>query len=982
MSAVLVAALIAIPVESVVDRAQGLDPLLFGIAFGLCAGASLFEVFAPGHHSFQPNLVIFFWAAVLSPPWAMAILAAACFVPGRVLRGSRWYMTAFNVANYSLGGLLVHEIAADSGGVWSQSPAEVAGAFLAGAATFVALNHVLIVAVIRTAQRRPLSEAARVVRDGWSLDLALAMTGAVLALLWTAGRPYVALAAGPMLLIYRALWIPMLRHKSQTDPKTGLFNSEHFTSLLNDAVEHATRHREVLSVVMLDLDHLRLVNNRCGHLAGDRLIRDVAGVLIDVCPPNGIAARFGGEEFCLLLPAHGTAEARAVAENARLRVESLSLRQEDTDDELHVTISGGVASYPEHGGNATALLAAADAAVYDAKLGGRNRIRSALPPETRDLLASPPVPLEVPPAMPPPAPRPAAPSPAPAPTAEAAAPPTLPVPEQPALTLDDPALVDLPYASNGRAEEDEEAAAAPAEDPGTKRRLRTYVGLLCTAAVGLCAFGNVGRILDHPVLFALLIGSVLALDLVRIDIFERATISPATVPTLASAYFFGPLGPILTEAVILSVRVLRREVAVDGDVREDGLLLRWTFDFGALGLAGAGAAGVIAVLPSSGRLAVFGALVAGGLAYYVVNVTLLAFVMSIAEGQSPAAVWRERLAWLWTHYIGFGVVAGTFVISQDTLGLYVFLVFGLPMVMLWVSQKQYVDRSRSSVTELRRSHDELALANKRLRGLLEDNQALLGRMHRSYLSTITSLARTIEAKDPYTGGHTERVARSPHARGRAGLRRRELRAVDVGSVIHDIGKIGIPDHILLKPGKLDPRSSPRCAAIPRSPATSSPSSSCPDRQADGPRPPRALRRQRLSGRPGGGGDPAGGPDPVGGRRARRHDQRPALPGALPLETARAEIEAQTGRQFCPRVVAALGRVLGSRPRLLRGRGGDRGRGRARLAHGPLRRPPVLGLDGHTSRRLDVRRIEVEQVLPLHLATGHRATTVPGSPEPE
>ena len=85
-------------------------------------------------------------------------------------------------------------------------------------------------------------------------------------------------------------------------------------------------------------------------------------------------------------------------------------------------------------------------------------------------------------------------------------------------------------------------------------------------------------------------------------------------------------------------------------------------------------------------------------------------------------------------------------------------VFGIPFAMLWVAQKQYLDRSRSSVTELRRSHDELERANERLRGLLSDNRDLLGRMHRSYLSTITSLARTIEAKDPYTGGHTERVS--------------------------------------------------------------------------------------------------------------------------------------------------------------------------------------------------------------------------------
>ena len=487
VGAVMVAALLAVVAESFTDRAQSLDLTLFGIAFALCAGASLFEVFAPGHHSFQPNLVIFFWAAVLSPPWALAILAAACFVPGRVIRGSRWYMTAFNVANYTLGGIIAHEIASDTGAFWSHSPSAIVGGLLGAAAAFVALNHLMIVAVIRTAQRRPLREAGRVVRDGWSLDLALAMTGAVLALLWSSGRPFVALAAGPMLLIYRALWIPMLRHKSQTDPKTGLFNSEHFTSLLNDAVDHAVRHREDLSVVMFDLDHLRHVNNRCGHLAGDRLIRDVADVLTDVCPPGGVAARFGGEEFCVLLPGHATAEARAVAENARLRVEALSLRMDDAHDELHVTISGGVASYPEHGDTANGLLGAADAAVYDAKLGGRNRIRSALPPETRELLASPSGPLELPPTS----------SPTPCLhrcrartrlSSVAASPSRRTSWTTPRRPLSPPGsrLPSRPAAGWTTGPR----RRRPVQEPATQRRLRTYVGILCAAAVGVAFLGR------------------------------------------------------------------------------------------------------------------------------------------------------------------------------------------------------------------------------------------------------------------------------------------------------------------------------------------------------------------------------------------------------------------------------------------------------------------------------------------------------------
>ena len=101
-------------------------------------------------------------------------------------------------------------------------------------------------------------------------------------------------------------------------------------------------------------------------------------------------------------------------------------------------------------------------------------------------------------------------------------------------------------------------------------------------------------------------------------------------------------------------------------------------------------------------------------------------------------------------------------------------------------------------------------------------------MHRSYLSTITSLARTIEAKDPYTGGHTERVAElAGTLAAELGFDEAELQAVNVGAVIHDIGKIGVPDRVLLKQGPLDRgRVRGDRSATRRSRATSWPTSSC------------------------------------------------------------------------------------------------------------------------------------------------------------
>lgn len=293
--------------------------------------------------------------------------------------------------------------------------------------------------------------------------------------------------------------------------------------------------------------------------------------------------------------------------------------------------------------------------------------------------------------------------------------------------------------------------------------------------------------------------------------------------------------------------------------------------------------------------------------YYLVNAPLLAIVMGLAEGKGPLAPWRERLAWLWPHYLFFGALAGAFVISERDLGLSVFAVFGLPVLVVWLSQKQYLDRSRSSVAALRKSHTELELANRQLRSLLDDNQALMRRMHRSYLSTITSLARTIEAKDPYTGGHTERVARVALAlAAQLEFDEEQLQAVNVGALIHDIGKIGVSDHVLLKPGKLD---DDEFAEIRRHPEISS------YIVADLELPPIVKQMVRSHHER---YDGSGYPDalegeeiPLAARILAVADALDAMTSdrpyrkALSVSLAREEIERAAGTQFCPRVVQAL-----------------------------------------------------------------------------
>src|SRR3954453_22402317 len=390
IGAVLALALAAVAAAVAVADDPTLDLALFAIAAVLCATGNLFEVFAPANFSFPPNLIVFLCGALLLPPWAVAVLAVLSFLPGWLAHRFRWYMVAFNIANYAIAGLAAHMIvrtAGNFGGHWSPDFAS-AVALAAAAVAFVTINHALSVAVVTLARGRSLRHSAEDMLGVMPMDLALAMTGACLAALWLTTPALALLAFGPIVLIYRALWVPLLQHKSRTDPKTGLYNSEYLEKELEDSLASAKSGNRGLSVVMIDLDQLRLINNRHGHLAGDRLIRVLADAVSESATAhNGLAARFGGDELCVLLPDTGLDQAREIAEKMRARIEDIDVPFDDVGQRLSITASAGLAAYPEHADTAEGLLRVADAAVYDAKLGGRNRTRTALPPAARDALA-------------------------------------------------------------------------------------------------------------------------------------------------------------------------------------------------------------------------------------------------------------------------------------------------------------------------------------------------------------------------------------------------------------------------------------------------------------------------------------------------------------------------------------------------------------------------------------------------------------------
>ena len=135
------------------------------------------------------------------------------------------------------------------------------------------------------------------------------------------------------------------------------------------------RYSRSLSLMMIDIDHFKLVNDKYGHQAGDKVLIKLARIFKKIIRRADDAGRFGGEEFLLLLPELNNEQALVLAERLRQQVESLSIIFEEHT--INLTVSIGVFSYPDHGAEVDLLVKACDDAMYKAKQKGRNQIVSA-----------------------------------------------------------------------------------------------------------------------------------------------------------------------------------------------------------------------------------------------------------------------------------------------------------------------------------------------------------------------------------------------------------------------------------------------------------------------------------------------------------------------------------------------------------------------------------------------------------------------------
>jgi diguanylate cyclase len=169
--------------------------------------------------------------------------------------------------------------------------------------------------------------------------------------------------------------------ESQRDHLTGAYNRKTFEKYYDEYVEHANAKNSELCLLILDIDHFKKFNDTYGHLIGDEVLKIVARTLTDTLKGRDIVARFGGEEFVILLPDTPIDVGMRVADILRTTISSKELKRKDTGENFGtITVSMGVARY-RHGGTDTlpTLLKRADDALYKSKHDGRNRVSRETP---------------------------------------------------------------------------------------------------------------------------------------------------------------------------------------------------------------------------------------------------------------------------------------------------------------------------------------------------------------------------------------------------------------------------------------------------------------------------------------------------------------------------------------------------------------------------------------------------------------------------
>jgi diguanylate cyclase (GGDEF)-like protein len=287
------------------------------------------------------------------PPWYIQVFNASCYMI--VLHGAGLVYGWINPENSLVSWQAVVAIAVSMG-------------------IFNLLNHLMVGIVLWLARGENFRRSGIFDFFPLVLDLTLLYFGASLSIVWAYNQFALVMFLIPIYMIYSTLKVPALERKTEIDVKTGLFNHEYFKQQVANELRRANRFDRPLTIIMADLDLLRNINNTYGHLAGDEVLIGVAKILKQSVREYDITARFGGEEFAILLPETTSEQAYERVEGIRQAIEGMEFTIPTNASPIRATMSFGIASRESLGQTTDEIIHNADTALYNSKLQGRNRV--------------------------------------------------------------------------------------------------------------------------------------------------------------------------------------------------------------------------------------------------------------------------------------------------------------------------------------------------------------------------------------------------------------------------------------------------------------------------------------------------------------------------------------------------------------------------------------------------------------------------------
>lgn len=344
---------------------------LEGLLLAVSVAAALVKIFPvagpQGTTTYDLSWVAYGFALVVLGPAAAVTVVWLAHLAGWTTcwRRCPWYIPAFNLASYALVVSVAGGISAEVMTVPLPIPPQLRDvlALVLAAVLFATLSHLSVGVVVRLVQHQPFALSGIFAGLPLMIEGTLFELGTLAGMLWRLNPYAVILALIPLYLLYHVLTVPALEHQTQIEPKTGLFNARYFTEALAKELRRAQRSNQSLAVVVADLDWLRTINNTYGHLAGDTVITGMARLLRSSVRESDVVARFGGEEFAILMPDTSLADALGRVEGARARIAEAHFAVPTSSTPIQATMSFGVAVRELGGQTAQALLHAADQAV-------------------------------------------------------------------------------------------------------------------------------------------------------------------------------------------------------------------------------------------------------------------------------------------------------------------------------------------------------------------------------------------------------------------------------------------------------------------------------------------------------------------------------------------------------------------------------------------------------------------------------------------